>query len=535
MRIKKFIITFFLLFFTIFFFGIIRTMINQQYDYFAYSSWINAKAVETKQDINLLKDMSKLLCWVHHPIAYQDLSIPYYSLALVGIVSQIRYIDLSLVLTLLYVLIFYIIMLKITKGNTVISFIGTLMLATLHARYPTYAVFYISLGLIYMLINTYILVLISAKTKVTISEFIISLILIITFNYSYYSAIYLYISVTLFMIVSCILRTIVMRQQICNYKHLFSLFIFSLVVFVMSNPGVLYYHPKAFDLADVFFRFLYVLFQRPISDSFDFTSLLQPVYNEVFRILSIFSRVSIVLILVIFLYFILRYRYIHYIIRDNYFHIISSFLFATIPFVIIYLSVGFPSLHLYPLNFIGIPLLVAYIIAFFHSIVRTSYRLVLLLILCYIFVLMTPLFRIIITTFIPYVDPVHPTFIYRYSTDGLYFLSTFLSNNKTIIFTDAELAAFAYYLLFDQQTKIDLIPCFSQFRTDPLDIATNCKYFKSFECMYFLSEYMMYAPINVIEAGSWGTYPPLSDKIFVIINSSRTIIYTDGYSVLLIP
>jgi len=252
------------LFFTIFFFGIIRTMINQQYDYFAYSSWINAKAVETKQDINLLKDMSKLLCWVHHPIAYQDLSIPYYSLALVGIVSQIRYIDLSLVLTLLYVLIFYIIMLKITKGNTVISFIGTLMLVTLHARYPTYAVFYISLGLIYMLINTYILVLISAKTKVTISEFIISLILIITFNYSYYSAIYLYISVTLFMIVSCILRTIVMRQQICNYKHLFSLFIFSLVVFVMSNPGVLYYHPKAFDLADVFFRFLYVLFQRPI-------------------------------------------------------------------------------------------------------------------------------------------------------------------------------------------------------------------------------------------------------------------------------
>jgi len=535
MIIKKFIITFFLLFFTICFFGIIRTMINEQYDYFAYSSWINAKAVETKQNINLLKDMSKLLCWVHHPIMYQDLFIPYYSLALVTIVSQIKYIDLSLVLTLLYALIFYIIMLKITKGNTVISFIGTLMLVTMHAGYPTYAVYYGSLGLIYMFINIYILIMISAKTRVTIREFIISLIIIITFNYSYYSAAYLYIIVTLFMMVSCILRTLVIRQQICNYTNFFSLFIFSLVVFVISNPGILYYHPKAFDLADAFFRFLYFLFQRPISDSFNFTSLLDPVYYEVFRILSIFSRVSIMLILVTFLYFIVRHRYIHYIIRDNNFYIISSFLFVAIPFAIIYLSVGFPSLHLYPLTFIGIPSLVAYIIAFFHSIVRTSYRSVLLLILSYIFILMTPFFRTIITTFLPYVDPVHPTFIYRYSTNAIYFLSTFLSNNKTVIFTDAELAAFAYYLLFDQQTKIDRIPCFSQFRTDPLDIATNCKHFKSFECMYFLSEYMKYAPINVIAAGSWGTYPPLSDKIYVIINSSRTIIYTDEYSVLLIP
>jgi hypothetical protein len=386
-----------------------------------------------------------------------------------------------------------------------------------------------------MFINIYILILISAKATVIISEFIISLILIITFNFSYYSATYLYISVTLFMTVSCILRTLVIRQQICNYTYLLSLFIFSLVVFVISNPVVLYYRPKVFDLADAFFRFLYLLFQKPISDSSDFTSLLHPVYYEVFRILSIFSRVSIVLILVTFLYFIVRYRYIHYIIRDYYFYIISSFLFATIPFAIIYLSVGFPLLHLYPLIFIGIPLLVAYIIAFFHHIVRTSYRLVLLSILSYIFILMTPLFRTIITTFLPYVDPVHPTFIYRYSTNALYFLSTFLSNNKTIIFTDAELAAFAYYLLFDQQTKIDRIPCFSQFLTDPLDIATNCKHFKSFECMYFLSEYMKYAPINVHAAGSWGTYPPLSDKIYVIINSSRTIVYTDEYSVLLIP
>jgi hypothetical protein len=46
---------------------------------------------------------------------------------------------------------------------------------------------------------------------------------------------------------------------------------------------------------------------------------------------------------------------------------------------------------------------------------------------------------------------------------------------------------------------------------------------------------MKYAPIKVIEAGSWGTSPPLSDKIYVIINSSRIIIYADEYSVLLIP
>jgi len=535
MIIKKFIIVFFLLFFTICFFGVIRTMINEQYDYFAYSSWINAKAVETKQNINLLKDMSKLLCWVHHPITYQDLFIPYYSLALVTIVSQIRYIDLSLVLTLLYVLIFYIIVSKITKGNLIVSFIGTLMLVTLHAGYPTYAVFYISLGLVYMFVNIYILILISAKTKVTISEFIISLVLIIAFNYSYYSAAYLYINVTLFMVVFCILRALVIHRQICNYMYLFSLFIFSLVVFVISNPGVLYYHPKAFDLADAVSRFLYLLFQRPISGSFDFTPLLHPVYYEVFRILSILSRVSIVLILVIFLYFIVRHRYIHYIIVDNYFYIISSFLLATIPFVIIYLSVGFPSLHLYPLTFIGIPLLVAYIIAFFHRVVRPSNRLVLLLILSYIFILITPLFRTIITTFLPYVDPVHPTFIYRYSSNAICFLSKFLNNNKTVIFTDSKLAAFAYYSLFDQQAKIDRIPCFSQFRTDPLDTATNCKYFKSFECIYFLSEYMKYVPIQVMEAGSWGTSPPLFDKIYIIIKSSRIIIYTDKYSVLLIP
>ncbi len=534
MIIKKFIFTFFLLFFTIYFFGIIRTIINEQYDYFVYSSWINAKAVETKQDINLLKDMPKPLCWVHHPILYQDLFIPYYSLALVTIVSQIRFIDLSLVLTLLYVLIFYIIMLKITKGNTVISFIGILMLVTLHAEYPTYAVFYISLGLVYMFINIYILLLISAKTKVTISEFIISLILIITFNFSYYSAAFLYMSVTLFIVVSCVLRSLVIRQQICNYTYLFSLFIFSLVVFVIANPGVYYYYPKAFDLADAFFRFLYFLLQRPISDSSDFTSLLHPVYYDVYRILLIFPRVSVVVILVTFLYFIVRHRYVHYIIADNYFYIIASFLFATIPFAIIYLSVGFPSLHLYPLTFIGIPLLVAYIIVFFHRIVRSSHRLVLILILCYIFILIPPLFKIIIKTFLPYVDPIHPTFIYRYSTNAIYFLSTFLSNDKIVIFTDAKLAAFAYYLLFDQQVKIDHIPSFCQFRTHPLDIATNCEYFKSFKCMYLLSEYMKYAPIHNMEASGWGTFPPLSDKIYVIINSSRTIIYFDEYSVLLI-
>ena len=531
---KKFIITFFLLFFTICFFGVIRTMINEQYDYFAYSSWINAKAVETEQNINLLKYMSKLLCWVHHPIVYQDLFIPYYSLALITIVSQVRYIDLSLVLTLLYVLIFYIIMLKVTKENIVISFIGTLILLTRHAVYPTYAVFYISLGVVYMFINIYILIVISAKIKVTISEFIISLVLIITLNYSYYSATYLYVSVTLFMVFSCILRTLFINRQICNYTYLFSIFIFSLVVFVISNPGVYYYHPEAFNLADIFFRFLYLLFQRPTSDTFVFMSL-YPVYYEVFRILSNFSRVSFVLILVIFLFSVIRYRYIHYIIMDNHFYIISSFLFATIPFAIIYLSVGYPSLHLYPLTSIGIPLLVAYIIAFLHRIVYTSYRLYLLLILSYIFILIAPLFMTIIAAFLPYVDPERPIFIYRYSTNAVYFLSSFFNNNKTIIFTDGRLAAFAYYLMFDQQTKIDRIPCFSPFRIDPLDIATNCKYSKSFECMYFLSEYMKYVPIHVTEAGNWGTSPPLSDKIYVIINSSRTIIYTDEYSLLLIP
>jgi hypothetical protein len=201
--------------------------------------------------------------------------------------------------------------------------------------------------------------------------------------------------------------------------------------------------------------------------------------------------------------------------------------FVLLSFAIIYELVGFPQVHLYPYNIIlaitltsiGTPLI---LVKCYDS--RKERIIRFLSIILATLVILAPIYASV--TNLIYGNPYTPKELYNEVIGAINFATRYAKNNVFFV-SDQRIAALMYYKCTELDISTKIIH--SLFTSNPLNYNDNCVIKDNciYTLMYSHSEY----PIR--GRGPWGWMTPLGKTLHIML-SSNSLIYNDGYSILML-
>ena len=185
------------------YYGIVRTIFFTQFDHFAYTSWGLAIEINRYSRLTLNHYDDCGISWCNHPLNYQYLFYPH---VLLSIISQIANIPIeysSLIIISLFTILTYmtlrhldslLCMGKMCECVTIYPYITLYVLFMVSSQrgYPSFAFYYISIGIIAFWFTLYLLLRHLTNASQDKRAFMaLTLMFIITSNWSYYTSTFL--------------------------------------------------------------------------------------------------------------------------------------------------------------------------------------------------------------------------------------------------------------------------------------------------------------------------------------------------------
>ncbi len=366
------------------YYGIVRTIFFTQFDHFAYTSWGLAIEINRYSRLTLNHYDDCGISWCNHPLNYQYLFYPH---VLLSIISQIANIPIeysSLIIISLFTILTYmtlrhlaflLCMGKMCECVTIYPYITLYVLFMVSSQrgYPSFAFYYISIGIIAFWFTLYLLLRHLTNASQDKRAFMaLTLMFIITSNWSYYTSTFL-IGVFAASIYILLYVAKIFISNLFGSREVDVIFRektpYILVVSGFSLGLLLYFNPIVTSLVMPLRDPLQVL-QRvfeSILESFISRRAYSPIEirDPIYQILSHISKLSSLLLISLFLLSLLtlflkkRHVGVNIVIVVV---IIGSLLLSQVPFAAVYLIMGMPTLHSYPMS-------IALIITIFSSIV----------------------------------------------------------------------------------------------------------------------------------------------------------------------
>lgn len=171
------------------------------YDLFTFSTW--GLSIEIYKNARLLMRPYSVAGtewkWAAHPNVYSELFCPHLFSAMIYIVSEVPPEDLSWVMIVAYILVFYLILKNLFKNivhncpqhiEMIIMSLYILNMIVRNINYPGFSFFYISYGML-MFWYLFLTIVIIGKNYHR-SDLFVMLLFIISANYSYYTSIFMF-------------------------------------------------------------------------------------------------------------------------------------------------------------------------------------------------------------------------------------------------------------------------------------------------------------------------------------------------------
>jgi len=526
------------------YFSFFRTIYNTQFDYFAFTTWGLANEIISRNKIvyepysDLIRNNLNLL----HPNLYSKLFYPHIMLSIAHVVTDIPYSYFSFVVVLTFTLLFYLSTKLFIKDNLannlvkLLTFIGPLLLLLLHQGYPSFILFYISFGimifwyLFYVILRSLIINTISKQDLIVIPAFII------VGNLSYYTSIFFVLLLSLLLLLS-----IISFEKFYLFRRLFHITVHPnvkfvlLIILISASIHLVIFNP-------VIEGFFYSLYKKDVlkdiyiilRDIITGAILTAPVIeissyvDEVYRVLATLSRISIILLLLLFTFVYIMARKIcsmPYVNTRSFIMgllTVTSCIISQLFFMTVYRVADFPSIHQYPLNLsatlivivVGVSLLT---VNCKKEVLRKTIILITFILL--IFIISAPLYRSLTTSNI-YDDVL--------LIKGLYNKANFIVNYAILkseysitFISDSRIAAYMYYMSTKYNKTLDI--AYISFVSDPYDYNRNCR--KEL-CFYIIAKMWEKLPIRGT-AGPWSFLQPLGEQLYVILKEN-CVMYNDG-------
>jgi len=532
------------LIFTCIWFGIVRTIENEQFDYFTFTTWGLSNEILSNNHllfrpyINVpYKSGPK-----HHANEYSVLFLPHTLLSISYIVTSIPYQYYSLIIVLSYIIILYLIT-KYSLHHKFVIFLTTLLLIIYHQTYPTYSFFYISIGILFYWYTLFILLHCYRSALRLSSSVLTGFLFLIASNWSYYTSTFMTavvsfgISLTLLITRLFSYRLPSQSFTITELKLYFTTSMGAIFLLVFLNPIVLSLGDTRSGLD---FNYVLTFLLREavhwyLPSAGDNADLEEYFVDSVYPVLHTISTVSVFLLVILLIILMVRYKVniVKMIFKDKDLNLSTILLFALLVLVIthnlVYALFLYPSIHTYPhqvLRTFAIGMLIMLVIKVSNKI-KIRYRnwfLVIAYMLAILLVL-APLYRSIVTSIS--MDHVTPIKLYSTSTSSITFL-TEKTKNELFLFTDSRIAGYVYYRLTHLNESI--IINVQGFLAPPFNYFDNCK--RIAECYYLIARSFKTIPLRIAQA-PWIFIKPLGEKYCLMIEEN-SLIYNDSLSEILL-
>jgi len=463
-------------------------------------------------------------------------------LYMIRIIIDLPYEYYSYVITFLFVVVFYLVLSAFSDQKILIAF-ATLSLLLLHRGYPSFSFFYISFGLLMFWYVLYILIRGTILKDTSISTDIILIILFtLASNWSYYSSTYLIFSYSLFISIIIVLskRLPFIHQNqigILTIQNTKSLVLVTSIIsagfLFLLNPIVQTLKFGHIDIGSTLLNLIQKIIERIIQEQRPIPGFY--VVRSLDVLSRILERVSITSTFIFVFFFIITYVLRKKVScdmllgREFLIALISiiALSFVQLSFATIYELRGLPQLHLYPYNII-------------RAITITSIGTPLILVKCYdsrkeriirflsiilaTLVILAPLYASV--TDLIYGNPSTPKELYNEVIGAINFATRYAKNDVFFV-SELRIATLMYYKSTELGISTKIVH--SLFTSNPLNYNDNCVIKDNciYTLIYSFSEY----PIK--GGRSWGLMPPLGETLYIML-SSNSLIYNDGYSILML-